>query len=208
MNLSDASSATLDQVQITAQLQARPQHKVSDGRLDESIMYLTRLLSESPKDVLQHLAATALRLCDAHTVGISLLEHEDGRDVFRWRAMAGKLAGALGLSMERNDSPCGMVLDRQDSMLFTYPEKHFRFPAPVDPSIVEVLLLPFFDQGEPVGTIWVVAHDDERKFDTEDARIVQELCRFTTSAYFKLRDLGYVKDLRLNRGSEGPTPTH
>ena len=93
-----------------------------------------------------------------------------------------------------------MVLDRQDSMLFTYPEKHFRFPAPVDPSIVEVLLLPFFDQGEPVGTIWVVAHDDERKFDTEDARIVQELCRFTTSAYFKLRDLGYVKDLRLHRG--------
>lgn len=199
MNLANATSATLDEVQITAQLQARLSGEASDTRLNESIMKLTRLLSISPGDVLQHLAETALMLCNAGTVGISLLEHEDGKDLFRWRAMAGKLAGAMGLSMPRNDSPCGMVLDRRQNMLFTYPEKHFPFPAPVDPSIVEVLLVPFYDQGEPVGTIWVVAHDDARKFDSEDLRIVQGLCSFTTSAYSQLCELGYVKDLRLTR---------
>jgi hypothetical protein len=201
MNLATATSATLDQVQITDQLEERPAHSVSDAQLNASILELTRLLSHDPAGVLQHLAETALELCGAGTVGISLLEHEDGRDVFRWRAMAGKLAGALGLAMARNDSPCGMVLDRKDTMLFTYPEKHFPFPAPVEPSIVEVVLVPFYDREEPVGTVWVVAHDDVRKFNSEDKRILEELCCFTASAYSQLRQLGYVKDLQKLRNA-------
>jgi hypothetical protein len=204
MDLSAATSATLDQVLVTERLKLRTPRQVSQAQLDQAILRLSNLMAEAPEAVLNHLAETALNLCDAHTVGISILEHENGKDVFRWRAMAGQLAGALGLPMERNDSPCGMVLDCRDTMLFTYPEKHFPFPAPVDPSIVEVLLEPFFDEGEPVGTIWVVAHDNERKFDTEDCRIVRELCRFTTSVYSTLRQIGYVKDLRLARQANRP----
>jgi GAF domain-containing protein len=193
------TSATIaEQGLITDQLRARTPHAVSDEALNAAILRLTHLMSVAPGEVLQHLAEVALRLCEAHTVGISVLESEDGQDIFRWRAMAGRLAAALGGAMKRNDSPCGIVLDRKDSLLFAYPEFHFPFPGPVDPPIVEVLLTPFFDHGEPVGTIWIVAHDNERKFDTEDLRIIKELGRFASSAYAQLTALGYVQKRRMN----------
>lgn len=37
--------------------------------------------------------------------------------------------------------------------------------------------------GEPVGTIWVLAHDDERHFDAEDARLLEALAQFASAAY-------------------------
>jgi GAF domain-containing protein len=193
MDLSHASTATLEQVLITGQLPARPSHSVSDATLNEALQSLNKLMAELPGEVLDHLAEAALTLCNAHTVGISILENENGKDVFRWRAMAGQLSSALGGSMARNDSPCGMVLDQRDSLLFTYPERHFPFPGPVNPPIVDVLLTPFFDHGEPVGTIWVVAHDDRRKFDVEDLRVIKLLARFASSAYTVLTTLGYVQ---------------
>jgi hypothetical protein len=205
MNLSKKPTATLEQVHISEQLNARIRstRSVSDERINNAILTLNHDLSVSPENVLQYLAQSALVLCNAHTAGVSLLEHEEAGEVFRWRAMAGVLTPAVGLPMARHNSPCGMVLDRQDAMLFTYPEKHFPFPAKIDPPIVEVLLMPFFDEGEPVGTIWLVAHDLQRKFDSEDVRIVRELSKFTTSAYSQLRALGYVKDLRLHRAVGG-----
>jgi RNA polymerase sigma-70 factor, ECF subfamily len=37
--------------------------------------------------------------------------------------------------------------------------------------------------GQPVGTIWVVSHDDQRQFDAEDERLVKELGQLATKAY-------------------------
>jgi hypothetical protein len=203
MNSASTSRLTLQQVDITEVLQSRSAPNTGDARVDDAIMHLLRLLSESPGDVLTHLADVALDLCTAHSAGISLLEFEDGREVFRWRASTGKLWLGADLSMDRSGSPCGMVLDRRQGMLFAYPERHFPFPAPIQFPIVEALLVPFFDQQEPVGTLWILSHDEERQFDLEDLRIVEELCRFTALAYSKLGELGYVKDLRLQRSSDG-----
>jgi signal transduction histidine kinase/CheY-like chemotaxis protein len=62
------------------------------------------------------------------------------------------------------------------------PERHF--PAlRTDPRFVEALLIPFHDHGKPIGTVWIVAHDLERKFDREDERIVRELAEFASSGW-------------------------
>ncbi len=200
------TSATLEQVHITALLAARPFLKGDDQDLNNALLDLNQRFAKAPKEIFNHLVETARRLCSAGTAGISLLEIEDGQEVFRWRALTGELAAAIGMKMARNDSPCGMVLDGRQTLLFSYPEKHFPFPAPVDPAIVEAILVPFFDHGQPVGTIWVVAHDDSRKFDLEDERVLNELSRFTSSAYGQLRLLGYVKPLRLNRNKNARLP--
>ena len=45
--------------------------------------------------------------------------------------------------------------------------------------IVEVLLVPFLFAATPVvGTIWVMQHDEQCRFDLEDARIMHNLGRF------------------------------
>ena len=48
-----------------------------------------------------------------------------------------------------------------------------RFLLRIAPPIVEVLLIPFHVADEPIGTIWAIAHDESRKFDAEDERIMR-----------------------------------
>src|SRR5262245_60393881 len=127
--------------------------------------------------VLQKLVETALDLCRAHSAGVSLLEKEDGREIFRWRAAAGVWAKFLGGSMPRNLSRCGTVLERNVPMLMGYPERHYLYFGDAPP-LVEVLLIPFHCEGKPVGTVWIIAHDQTRQFDAEDQRLMTGLSRF------------------------------
>ena len=53
----------------------------------------------------------------------------------------------------------------------------------VEPLLVEGLLVPFHVLGRAVGTVWVVAHDETRKFDAEDQRVLESLATFAATAY-------------------------
>lgn len=44
------------------------------------------------------------------------------------------------------------------------------------------MLLPWAVSGGPVGTLWVVAHSDRRKFDREDVRLMNCLAGFASGA--------------------------
>jgi two-component system, cell cycle sensor histidine kinase and response regulator CckA len=62
------------------------------------------------------------------------------------------------------------------------PERFF--PAlKIEPPIVEALLVPFHVQDQPVGTVWVVTHSDDRKFDQEDERIIKTLANFAAAGW-------------------------
>ena len=82
--------------------------------------------------------------------------------------------------MARDSSPCGAVLDRDRPLLISHPERHYRYGADAPP-IVEALLIPFHHEGKPVGTVWVIAHDETRRFDAEDQRLMTRLSRFAAS---------------------------
>jgi signal transduction histidine kinase len=75
------------------------------------------------------------------------------------------------------------------------------FPAiQIEPLIHEALLVPFHVLGKPVGTVWILAQNAERKFDLEDERIVQTLAQFASvgwqlwKAYEAAVDAGRRKD--------------
>jgi GAF domain-containing protein len=129
------------------------------------------------------LVDTALELCRAQSAGISILEKDaNGDDVFRWRAVAGPWSIYRGELMPHKN-PCGTVLDHDAALLMTYPERHYTDVQNVTLPIAEGLLIPLRVCGKPVGTIWIISHDEANRFDAEDHRLMTSLGRFADDAY-------------------------
>jgi signal transduction histidine kinase len=177
------SRVPLDAVISTAELSRRGSRPADYEAENRALASLLQEMTNPAGNVLHTLVETALSLCGAHSAGISILEEENGRQVFRWHATAGQWSGFLGGTMPREISPCGTVLDRNNALLMSHPERHYPFPPEIAPPVVEVLLIPFHVAGEAVGTIWVIAHDESRKFDREDQRLMTRLGRFAAAAY-------------------------
>ena len=172
----------VDAVITTAELVKRRSRPPDYRGENRALTALVLEMANSPSTVLETLADTALTLCKAHSAGISILEEENGEKIFRWHAVVGKWSRFLGGTMLRAASPCGTVLDRNCSLLVSSPERAYPLP-PVDPPIVEVLLIPFHEGNDAIGTIWVIAHDASRRFDAEDERLMKSIGRFASAAW-------------------------
>lgn len=198
--MASSSSATrsvpLESVITTPELSRRPSRPPDHTTVNRALATLSHEMANSPETILHKLAETALTLCRAHSAGLSLLEEENGAKIFRWRSLAGEYAPHLGGTTPRGFSPCGVVLDTNSVQLMSYLDRHFEYFAQVPPRITEALLAPFHVDGEAVGTIWVVSHDDLRQFDAEDARIVSSLGEFAASAYQVSSAMNAVEEAR------------
>jgi signal transduction histidine kinase len=175
-----ASTATFADVDITPELASRPTRAPDYEREHRAFDRLTAEMAGHPADLLQGLVDVTLELCHPQSAGISLLDGE----VFRWVAVAGALASARGGTMPRNGSPCGLCVERRATLLLDLAD--LRLPSPlltVEPRFVEALLVPFFDGAEPIGTVWMVSHDVERRFDREDERLIGVLSRFASAGW-------------------------
>ena len=111
--------------------------------------------------------------------GLSLLTKDKQR--FYWAAIAGAWKPHIGGGTPRDSGPCGDVLDRNVPMLFTHWERRYPYSRPATPLAEEGLLIPFYVNGKAVGTLWAIAHNDSRKFDAEDLRLLQSLGRFASA---------------------------
>lgn len=181
----------LESVIITAELTRRPSRPPDYEGESRALASLMEEMVTSPNGILQKLAETALTLCRAQSAGISLLK-SDGKH-FYWPAITGQWASHVGGGTPREYGPCGTVLDRNAAQLMSHVERCFTYFAPVTPWIEEVLLIPFYVAGEAVGTIWVIAHDESRRFDREDERLMSSLGKFASTAYQMLSSLDALK---------------
>lgn len=172
---------SVDDVIITSALSERAPRPPDREAENRSLVMLARTMAESPDQVFQTLANCALELCRAGSAGISVLDAADPK-VFRWRATAGAYAPYVGATLPRDFSPCGVVLDRKSFVLMANPARFFPYISDLCAPVREVLLVPFAQDGVLVGTVWVVAHDETRRFDAEDARIVTSLTGFAEAA--------------------------
>jgi two-component system CheB/CheR fusion protein len=144
---------------------------------------LAQQLAIDPGGVPQKLAELLVELCRADSAGLSLLDQEGGREVFRWTAAAGQLASALGGCIERCASPCGLVVERNSLILMKDAESAYPALRGDHPRMCESLLVPWCAHGKATGTVWIVSHSPERHFDAEDARLAQNLASFAAAAY-------------------------
>ncbi len=170
-----------------AELSKRPSRPPNYAVENRALIALAEQLAASSPGILQTLAETALKLCSAHSAGISLLEPDGKR--FYWPAIAGQWAEHSGGGLPRECSPCGAVLDCDTPLLFSHLERDFDFFTSVTPLVEEALFVPFHLNGKAVGTIWVVLHDESRHFDTEDLRLMTNLGTFAAAGYQTVRAL-------------------
>jgi PAS domain S-box-containing protein len=182
-NVTRDSTPELVSILSTAELIQRPSRPPDHAAENRALVALAQEMAISPDGILQKLAETALVLCRAHSAGLSLLEDDDQRSNFHWRAIAGQWAPHLNGGTPRNFGPCGTVLDRNVALMCSHPERDFPYFGEVTPLLEEALLIPFYIKGEAVGTIWVVAHDTSRRFDLEDLRVMTNLGEFAAAAY-------------------------
>ncbi|MDQ8181973.1 ATP-binding protein [Pelagicoccus sp. SDUM812005] len=150
----------------------------------ETLQLLAKYLAESPRDILQKLSEVILGALRVESAGVSLLSEESGD--FYWPAIAGEWEPHVGGGTPRNFGPCGVVLDRNGGQLFQRPERYYPYLEPVSPGIHEVLLSPFYLNGEAVGTVWAVSHDPQRCFDSEDLRLLTSIGSFASAGFASL----------------------
>jgi PAS domain S-box-containing protein len=171
----------LESILCTEELNRRPSRAPNYETESRALVSLAQALSASPGTILQTLADTILEVCEADSAGISLVT-EDGKS-FHWPAIAGVWKPHIGGGTPRDFGPCGDVLDRNAPLLFRHFERRYTYFLPVTPPVEECLLVPFYVEGKAVGTIWAIAHDDRRKFDNEDLRVLVSLGMFASATY-------------------------
>ena len=173
----------LADVVITQQLKQRPSREFDLQDQVNAFRELADHLAKNPDTFLNRLVDLALTLCDADTVGISVEETDGkGEPIFRWVAMAGELKSLVGGSTPRNFSPCGVCVDQNRPLLMDHLDRFYPYFKDAPLPFVEALLIPWQVSGGPVGTLWIVAHTDRRKFDQQDALLMSGLAAFASVA--------------------------
>jgi len=193
------AGASLESILCTEELQGRPSRPPDYEKENRALVKLVSALADSPSTIFQTLAETILDITHCDSAGLSLLTM-DGKtpDVcgqrFFWPAIAGMWNPHVGGGTPRNFGPCGDVLDQDRTLLFRHFERRYPYLQPVIPAAEECLLVPFYVDGEAVGTIWAIMHSDRRKFDAEDDRVMASLGKFASSAY---QALAHIEDLEI-----------
>jgi C4-dicarboxylate-specific signal transduction histidine kinase len=174
-------AAPLESILCTDELLRRPRRRPDHQRENTALTALTVALADAPRTILQTLADKVLEMLDADSAGLSLLTKDGKR--FYWAAIAGAWRPHIGGGTPRNFGPCGDVLDRNTTMLFTHWERRYPYLSNAMPLAEEGLLVPFYVNGTAVGTVWAIAHRNHRKFDAEDQRLLESMGRFASAAH-------------------------
>lgn len=185
----------LESILCTEELRRRPWRAPDYQKENRALVALASALADSPHTILQTLAETILEVTQSDSSGVSLLTADGKR--FYWPALAGIWKPHTGGGTPRDFGPCGDVLDRNMPLLMRHWEWRYTYFSPISPPVEEGLLVPFYVGGKAVGTIWVVMHDDRRKFDAEDERLLIGLGKFASTAY---QALASIDDLKFQIG--------
>jgi hypothetical protein len=176
-------NSTLSEVIITSDLQSRPSRGIDLQTENNAFRELADHLATDPEKFLERLVELARNLCDAGTIGISVEQTNDkGERIFLWVAMAGELKHLLGGTTPRNFSPCGICVDQKTPLLMDRLDRFYPYFREAPLPFIEALLIPWEVKGGANGTLWAVAHDDKRKFDREDVRLLGCLAAFACGA--------------------------
>lgn len=178
----DRTDRELRAVLGTSRLAERASRPPDFEREAAGMSQIAAALAGKPEEILHLLAEQAASLRAGGSGGISLLEEKGEKSCFRWVAVAGALRSYIGGSAVRDLSPCGVTFSLGASQLFVRPARYFPDLVALEPAMIEVLVVPFWDQGEPLGALWVVSHGPDQPFDREDVRIMERLGSFASAA--------------------------
>lgn len=179
---------------ITEQLYMRVGNHPDFAGQSAALQRLADCMADEPAEMLPLFVELALALAQGSSAGLSLLEPDPAPGMFRWCWLKGELAAFDNALVPRDDSPCGITLDRRRPVLVAHPETAYEWIAAEKLIAPEVLLVPLYAGAtEPAGTLWIIA-PKEGHFHREHVRLASELARFAGLA------------LQTLRGQERPRP--
>lgn len=159
---------------------------------NRALVNLAHELASNPRNVLQILVETALELCRADSAGISIF----GSDGCSCHSGAGILARCLNRTESLFSDPCDILTDHRAPVLLRNSASLFPPSLDIHPPATEALLLPFYEEDQPAGSIWVVFHTPERQFDMEDLRLMTNLSSFASAAHRLTRSMDEGTNIR------------
>lgn len=161
-----------------ASFAARRLHAYDAAAQMEGMLRLAHAFVENPDTVLQALVQAAIDLCGAESAGISIQNLDaSGEPSYHWAATAGKYARFLNAMLPAFPSACGVCLERGSPQIFRVTKQFFDLMGIEAEVVTDGLLIPW--QVEEVrGTIWIMAHERNEAFDTNDTRLMQVLASF------------------------------
>ena len=164
-------------VLITDELASRSRKATNLAAEVAAFRELSGLLVQRPGRAIKRFLELAVALCDAGSSGLSLIEDmPDGGRQFRWDAIAGPLEVHTGGTTPIDFSPCGMCLKQGRTILVGRPFRAFPYFETAVLPLMEGLVVPLYDTGGiALGTLWIVHHDEAKRFDAEDARVMEQL---------------------------------
>ncbi|WP_341529075.1 ATP-binding protein [Nostoc sp. UHCC 0302] len=185
MTNEEVEQICLDDILITEELSRRVPRTTDLKEENNALHALVQQLVEQPEILLKKLVTITTQLCRAETAGVSLLEvTQSGEEICRWVALAGMLEAYEQTPTLYTFSCCGICLELQAPLLYSYPERYFTYLQQFKPTIVEILVVPLLIANQPVGTIWIVSHNEHRRFDGEDLRLMTSLANFIAAALY------------------------
>jgi signal transduction histidine kinase len=184
-------AVSLESILCTEELLNRPWRPPDYANENSALVALASALANSPRTILQTLADKVLEVLHADSAGLSLVTKDEKR--FYWGAISGAWRPHIGSGTPRHSGPCGDVLDHNIPMLFSHWERRYPYLSSAVPLADEGLLVPFYVKGKAVGTIWAIAHDNRRKFDAEDLRLLESMSGFASAAYQTVESIEGLK---------------
>ena len=175
-------------------LLTRPRRTANSSEDGRRLAAIICEIPNSPAAVLARSAAEALLLCGAHSAGIDVLEGRTTAAEIRRLTVVGPLAVSMESRVPRRFSPSDTVIEQNAPQLFRRSDRHFPYLAEWQPSVFEILLVPFAIADRAAGAIWVVSHEDTRTFDKEDERRLTNLARCGSACYELAATLADLRD--------------
>lgn len=171
----------LEDVLVSDELSRRPVRSMDVMAENATLLSLAQILATSPERMFDHVAASTLKICRAGSAGVNLIiPPPSGNSI--WKSVTGDLSAMAGQIVSSDNCPTSAVVDRNELLLFAYPQRYYRFPIRSDRPIVELLMAPVRLENRAVGAVWACAHDPYRTFDQEDARSLRVLATFVSAA--------------------------
>ena len=188
------TAVDVSDVFITEEIERRPVGGADYLREKLALQDLALQMAEHPAQVLPRLVEQAMEICEAASAGISLYEPQpEGAGIFRWHHLTGVLARFEGATTPRDFSPCGTCIEERRAVLSKNPERVYGWIADAGIVVPEVLLVPLHAGAQPLGTLWIVAHEGQI-FNAGHARVMGELAAFAALAF---RMVEHERDLTL-----------
>ncbi len=180
-----SAAVPLESIIVTSQLVQRPCRSSNLQEENDAFHDLAGFLASEPDTFLDRLVEMGVRLCKADTVGISVEETNlTGEQIFRWVAIAGKLRQMVGGTTPRNFSPCGVCMDTNAPLLMDDLDRFYPYFKEAPLPFSEALLVPWTVKDGAKGTLWIVAHSHQRKFDLQDLRLMSSLAAFASGGIY------------------------